>query len=206
MLSWSWKPRWVADAPYCFEIFLPGKPKIEILLPGKPKIEILLSSQPKIICPLQTPATAFWVYCGTYTAVQLPQNFRLHTSVACQKLQEGDSASLSRTITKEEVLQYAELTGDFNPVHLGDDKSDGVVHGALLLGLVSGLVASRLPGPGTQLAGIQARFPRPCAVGTGVIVTVTLGKVRKLTPVRFTVVDFWSRSFYLWNSFLIYFS
>jgi len=117
----------------------------------------------------------------------------LHTSAACQKLQEGDSASLSRTITKEEVLQYAELTGDFNPVHLGDDKSDGVVHGALLLGLVSGLVASRLPGPGTQLAGIQARFPRPCAVGTGVIVTVTLGKVRKLTPVRFTVVDFWSR-------------
>ena len=94
------------------------------------------------------------------------------------------------------MLQYAELTGDFNPVHLGDDKSEGVVHGALLLGLVSGLVASRLPGPGTQLAGIQARFPRPCAVGTGVIVTVTLGKVRKLTPVRFTVVDFWSRSFY----------
>jgi len=123
----------------------------------------------------------------------LPLPLGLHTSGACQKLQEGDSASLSRTITKEEVLQYAELTGDFNPVHLGDDKSDGVVHGALLLGLVSGLVASRLPGPGTQLAGIQARFPRPCKVGTGVIVTVTLGKVRKLTPVRFTVVDFWSR-------------
>jgi len=123
----------------------------------------------------------------------LPLPLGLHTSAACRKLQEGDSASLSRTITKEEVLQYAELTGDFNPVHLGDDKSDGVVHGALLLGLVSGLVASRLPGPGTQLAGIQARFPRPCAVGTGVVVTVTLGKVRKLTPVRFTVVDFWSR-------------
>ena len=59
-----------------------------------------------------------------------------------------------------QVLQYAELTGDFNPVHLGDgksamnrssykiqpDKDDGVVHGALLLGLVSGLVATRLPG------------------------------------------------------------
>jgi len=121
-----------------------------------------------------------------------PSRLWFHTSV-CQRLQEGDTASLSRTITKEEVLQYAELTGDFNPVHLGDDKDDGVVHGALLLGLVSGLVATRLPGPGTQLTGIQARFPRPCKVGTGVIVTVTLGKVRKLTPVRFTVVDFWSR-------------
>lgn len=126
-------------------------------------------------------------------ATYLNPRLRLHASATCQKLQEGDSASLSRTITKEEVIQYAELTGDFNPVHLGDDESNGVVHGALLLGLVSGLVASRLPGPGTQLAGIQARFPRPCAVGTGVIVTVTLGKVRKLTPVRFSVVDFWSR-------------
>ena len=55
---------------------------------------------------------------------------------------------------------------------------------------------SRFSGPGTQLTGIQvrceatasrsgeksilkARFPRPCKVGTGVIVTVTLGKVRK---------------------------
>jgi len=121
-----------------------------------------------------------------------PSRLGFHTSV-CKRLQEGDTASLSRTITKEEVLQYAELTGDFNPVHLGDDKDDGVVHGALLLGLVSGLVATRLPGPGTQLTGIQARFPRPCKVGTGVVVTVTLGKVRKLTPVRFTVVDFWSR-------------
>jgi len=83
-----------------------------------------------------------------------PSRLWLHTSV-CQRLQEGDTASLSRTITKEEVLQYAELTGDFNPVHLGDDKDDGLVHGALLLGLVSGLVATRLPGPGTQLAGIQ---------------------------------------------------
>ena len=51
MLSWSWKPRWVADAPNCIEIFLPGKPKFENIL----------SYRPKIICPLQTPATASWV-------------------------------------------------------------------------------------------------------------------------------------------------
>ena len=40
-------------------------------------------------------------------------NFRLHTSAACQKLQEGDTASLSRTITKEEVLPSDTLVLSF---------------------------------------------------------------------------------------------
>ena len=101
--------------------------------------------------------------------------FRLHTSAACQKLQEGDSASLSRTITKEEVLPSDTLVPSCylrpgpsicwadrrlqsctpgwwwdwkrnNALNIPLDESNGVVHGALLLGLVSGLVASRLPG------------------------------------------------------------
>lgn len=89
-----------------------------------------------------------------------------------------------------QVRQYAELTGDLNPVHL--DETGGIVHGTLLLGLVSGLVASRVPGPGTKLTGIQARFLQPCPVDAGVVVTVTLGRVRKLTQLRFSIVNFWS--------------
>lgn len=88
------------------------------------------------------------------------------------------------------MRQYAELSGDVNPVHLAE--TGGIVHGTLLLGLVSGLVASRLPGPGTKLTGIQARFLEPCPVDAGVVVTVSLGRVRKLTQAHFSIVNFWS--------------
>ena len=52
-------------------------------------------------------------------------------------MKEGDTASLVKTITRKEVIQYADLVNDHNPVHLAEDHK-GIVHGTYLLGLVSG--------------------------------------------------------------------
>ena len=79
------------------------------------------------------------------------------------------------------------------------------MHGGLLLGLVSGVMASSLPGPGTVLANIQARcynilpawhycyftlthprFQQPCPYPAEVEVIVRLGRVRRLTTAQFS--------------------
>lgn len=63
----------------------------------------------------------------------------------------GDVATASRTITRERIQQYADLTGDHNPLHVDDDYAedllfDGVVaHGMLTAGVLSAAVAA-LPG------------------------------------------------------------
>ena len=63
----------------------------------------------------------------------------------------GDVATASRTITRERIEQYADLTGDHNPLHVDDDYAEsrlfgGVIgHGMLTAGVLSAAVAA-LPG------------------------------------------------------------
>ena len=66
-------------------------------------------------------------------------NTRAFSRSARDCLKEGDSASLVKTITRKDVVLYADLVNDHNPVHLAED-GQGIVHGTYLLGLVSGRV------------------------------------------------------------------
>lgn len=98
-------------------------------------------------------------------------------------LREGDTVRVSREISGEEVRQYGDLVGDHNPVH------QEIVHGTFLLGLVSGLMASSLPGPGTILTGLNAKFVSPCVFPSTVELVVQLGRVRRVTTAHFTLQD-----------------
>ena len=92
-------------------------------------------------------------------------------------------ARVTRLITREDVKQYGELVGDHNPLH------EEIVHGTFLLGLVSGVMASRVPGPGTVLTSLTSKFESPCFYPTTVEVVVELGRVRRLTTAHFTLQD-----------------
>ena len=98
-------------------------------------------------------------------------------------LKEGDTVRVSREISGEEVRQYGELVGDNNPVH------QEIVHGTFLLGLVSGLMASAVPGPGTVLTGLNAKFVSPCVFPSTVELVVELGRVRRVTTAQFSLQD-----------------
>ena len=111
-------------------------------------------------------------------------NRRALTTSARNCLKEGDTVTLVKTITRQDVLVYADLVNDHNPVHLG---VDGIVHGTLLLGLVSGLMASSLPGPGTILTGLEVRFSEAVPHPASVEVRVELGRVRRITRAAFSV-------------------
>ena len=105
------------------------------------------------------------------------------STTRADRLREGDCARVTRIITREEVRKYGELVGDHNPVH------EEIVHGTFLLGLVSGVMASRLPGPGTVLTGLTAKFVSPCLYPSTVEVVVQVGRVRRITTAHFTLLD-----------------
>jgi acyl dehydratase len=92
----------------------------------------------------------------------------------------GDSASLVRTLSREDIELFAVMSGDVNPAHVDDDyaRSDMfhkiIAHGMWGASLIPTLLGTRLPGPGTIYLGQTLHFERPVAVGDSISVTVTV--------------------------------
>ncbi len=96
------------------------------------------------------------------------------------ELAVGDSASLTRTLTKADIELFAILSGDINPAHLDEAYARGtpfhkvIAHGMWGGTLISTVLGTRLPGPGTIYVGQQLSFVRPVGVGDVITVTVTV--------------------------------
>ena len=91
----------------------------------------------------------------------------------------GDSATLTRTLSEQDISLFAAASGDINPTHLDSEymkKSGrgGVVGHSLWGGaLISSLLGNVLPGPGTVYRRQDLRFFRPVFVGDTVTLTIT---------------------------------
>ncbi len=85
--------------------------------------------------------------------------------------QVGDRASLTRTITEEDIAAFARLTGDTNPLHLDEAYARTtrfgrrIAQGLLTAGLISALLGTRLPGPGAIYVEQHLRFTKPVYPG-----------------------------------------
>lgn len=95
----------------------------------------------------------------------------------------GDSAQRSKCFTQQDLIEYMRLTGDQNPLHemeSGESRFDApIVHGMLLAGIVSALIGTQLPGPGSVYVSQEIRFIRPVFCGDTVTVSC---RVTKLYP------------------------
>jgi phosphotransacetylase/acyl dehydratase len=95
------------------------------------------------------------------------------------EIRVGDSASLVRTLSKEDIDLFAVMSGDVNPAHVDEEyaRSDQfhkiIAHGMWGGALISTLLGTKLPGPGTIYLGQTLTFKRPVAVGDQVTVSVT---------------------------------
>jgi 3-hydroxybutyryl-CoA dehydratase len=93
---------------------------------------------------------------------------------------EGDSATFSKTITDADVVLYAALIGDINPIHLDEEYAKQtrfgrrIAHGMLAAGLVSAVLGNKIPGHGAIYAGQTIRFLRPVYIGDTITVTATI--------------------------------
>lgn len=83
----------------------------------------------------------------------------------------GQSAEMSKVISGEEILRFAEITGDRNPVHLSEEFAaktrfgERIAHGMLTAGLISAVIGMKLPGPGCLYLSQTLSFLAPVKIG-----------------------------------------
>jgi 3-hydroxybutyryl-CoA dehydratase len=104
-------------------------------------------------------------------------------------LKVGDTDSVTKTITDDDIRAFADLTGDHNPVHLEDEFARTtrfgrrIAHGMLSAGLISAVLANRLPGTGTVYLSQSLNFVAPVYPGDTVTARVTVTRVREDKPI-----------------------
>ncbi len=113
-------------------------------------------------------------------------------------LKIGDNASITRSFTEQDVIDYAELSGDKNPAHLDAAYAAQtqfkyrIVHGMLVGSLFSALLGAHLPGEGTIYMGQNLQFKAPVYFDTEVIASVEVIKIHETKPIvtlKTTCVD-----------------
>lgn len=86
-------------------------------------------------------------------------------------IQIGDKADISHIVTERDLILFAEVSGDVNPVHLDEDFAattpfkGRIAHGMFSGALISAAIACELPGPGTIYIGQEMSFLRPVRLG-----------------------------------------
>jgi 3-hydroxybutyryl-CoA dehydratase len=102
------------------------------------------------------------------------------TELAYEDIKVDDEASLTRTITEAHIVNFAGLTGDWNPVHADAEYAarsmfgERIAHGMLVAGLISAVLGTRLPGPDSIYLGQDLKFVAPVKIGDTVKVVVTV--------------------------------
>lgn len=96
----------------------------------------------------------------------------------------GDSASLVRTAGRDDIDLFAAVSGDVNPAHLDaafaaqDMFGHVIVHGMWTGALISAVLGTQLPGPGTIYLDQTLEFRRPVAPGDTITATVTVKEMQ----------------------------
>jgi 3-hydroxybutyryl-CoA dehydratase len=100
-----------------------------------------------------------------------------------QDLQPGMTASVAKTVTEADIVMFAGVSTDVNPVHLNEEFAKTtmfkgrIAHGMLSAGFISAVLANKLPGPGTIYLGQTLKFKAPVRPGDTVVATVTVKEV-----------------------------
>src|SRR5918996_323450 len=105
-------------------------------------------------------------------------------------LEPGMSEVFSKTITEADLLMFAGVSGDTNPLHLDEDFASRtmfesrIAHGMLTASLVSTVLGTRLPGPGAVYVSQSVRFLAPVRIGDTVIARDQAAALRRLADER----------------------
>lgn len=101
-----------------------------------------------------------------------------------EDLHVGRTASVSRTVSEADILMFAGVSGDTNPVHLDEEFAAStmfggrIAHGMLSAGLISAVFGTRLPGPGCIYLSQSLKFKAPVKIGQTVVAKVTVKELK----------------------------
>jgi 3-hydroxybutyryl-CoA dehydratase len=104
-----------------------------------------------------------------------------------EDLSVGMTETFSKTVASSDVIGFAQLTGDRNPIHLSEHFAARttfgrrIAHGLYTASLISAVLGTRLPGPGAVYVSQTLNFRAPVRIGDTVEVTVA---VAELVPER----------------------
>ena len=110
------------------------------------------------------------------------------TSIPYDSLELAQKATFSKLVTEHDIMMFASMSGDRNPVHLDAEYAAGtmfkerIAHGMFSGALISAAVACEMPGPGTIYLGQQMTFSLPVKLGDEL--TVQLEILEKLPKFR----------------------
>jgi 3-hydroxybutyryl-CoA dehydratase len=95
-----------------------------------------------------------------------------------EDLAVGMRETFAKTVKNEDVIGFAELSGDHNPIHLSEHFArktrfgGRIVHGLYTASLISALIGMRLPGPGSVYISQSLNFRGPVKIGDVVVMSV----------------------------------
>lgn len=95
------------------------------------------------------------------------------------QINPGDSFTMSRVISHEDIDAFAAATGDISPLHMSQGFAVArgfkgrIVHGALLIGYFSTIVGVHFPSENALLVTVEAKFPAPALAGDKIDFSVT---------------------------------
>lgn len=100
-----------------------------------------------------------------------------------EDLQLGQEASVDKTVGESDILAFAQVTGDRNPVHIDEDYAaktifkGRIAHGMLTAGVISAVFGMELPGPGAIYVSQTLNFRGPVRIGDRVVAKVTVAEL-----------------------------
>jgi 3-hydroxybutyryl-CoA dehydratase len=100
-----------------------------------------------------------------------------------EDLSPGMTALYAKTVTDADVVLFAGISGDVNPVHLNQEFADRtmfrgrIAHGMLTASFISTVIGTKLPGPGCIYISQNLKFKAPVRVGDTVNARVTINSV-----------------------------
>ena len=115
---------------------------------------------------------------STSTAADTPEEMIENRTF--DEISVGDAARLERTLNAEDILLFAAVSGDVNPAHVDAEYAEGtrfhgvVAHGMWGAAMLSALIGTQLPGPGTIYLSQSLSFIAPVRIGDTLTASVTV--------------------------------
>ena len=105
----------------------------------------------------------------------------------------GDKGAFTKTISEQDVFAFADISGDFNPLHIDEEYAKRsvfgrrIAHGILTAGIISTVLGAEIPGLGTIFVELHIKFLKPVFLGDTVTATATVMEIVNPKRVRMMV-------------------
>ncbi|MBN2283020.1 MAG: MaoC family dehydratase [Deltaproteobacteria bacterium] len=105
--------------------------------------------------------------------------------ISIDEMKLGDWAEFAKTIAESDIYLYAGITGDLNPAHVNEQYAGTtffktrIAHGMLAAGLISAVLGTKLPGPGTIYLQQQLKFTAPVRIGDTITARAEVVEINK---------------------------